>query len=284
MTELNKILKNETENPFHSYLLISSSSNYLIEQSKLFSSSLLFNENQTINHPDIRVVTSENQNTLGVNDIRQVINDESIFPIEGQYKIFIFPPDRSLTEEASNALLKTLEEPSESNIFIITSNGRYWSHAKDDSVKSILPPLKSRCRTIYIDDEFTYSYNFDLDEIINFLDIDNEYILNGTKERLESISSTLQELKTINCETNERLFKFIELEKKINDLDIENVNTVKVFQSTIEYLVNSILSIQNFSKIEFRYSELLTNFIEDLSNGIRPKIAINNLIVESRKL
>ncbi|MDA9713206.1 hypothetical protein OAZ28_01120 [bacterium] len=284
MTELNKILKNETENPFHSYLLISSSSKYLIEQSKLFSSSLLFNENQTINHPDIRVVTSENQNTLGVNDIRQVINDESIFPIEGQYKIFIFPPDRSLTEEASNALLKTLEEPSESNIFIITSNGRYWSHTKDDSVKSILPTLKSRCRTIYIDDEFTYSYNFDLDEIINFLDIDNEYILNGTKERLESISSTLQELKTINSETNERLFKFIELEKKIDDLDIENVNTVKVFQSTIEYLVNSILSIQNFSKIEFRYSELLTNLIEDLSNGIRPKIAINNLIVESSKL
>ena len=284
MTELNKILKNETENPFHSYLLISSSSKYLMEQSKLFSSSLLFDENQITNHPDIRVVTSENQNTLGVNDIRQVINDESIFPIEGQYKIFIFPPDRSLTEEASNALLKTLEEPSESNIFIITSNGRYWSHAKDDAVKSILPTLKSRCRTIYIDDEFTYSYNFDLDEIINFLDIDNEYILNGTKERLESITSTLQELKTINSETNERLFNFIELEKKIDDLDIENVNTVKVFQSTIEYLVNSILSIQNFSKIEFRYSELLTNLIEDLSNGIRPKIAINNLIVESSKL
>ena len=284
MTELNKILKNETENPFHSYLLISSSSKYLIEQSKLFSSSLLFNENQIINHPDIRVVTSENQNTLGVNDIRQVINDESIFPIESQYKIFIFPPDRSLTEEASNALLKTLEEPSESNIFIITSNGRYWSHAKDDSVNSILPTLKSRCRTIYTDDEFTYSYNFDLDEIINFLDIDSEYILNGTKERLESISGTLQELKTINSEINDRLFKFIELEKKIDDLDIENINTVKVFQSTIEYLVNSILSIQNFSKIEFRYSELLTNLIEDLSNGIRPRIAINNLIVDSSKL
>ena len=139
-------------------------------------------------------------------------------------------------------------------------------------------------RDRYIDDEFTYSYNFDLDEIINFLDIDNEYILNGTKERLESITSTLQELKTINSETNERLFNFIELEKKIDDLDIENVNTVKVFQSTIEYLVNSILSIQNFSKIEFRYSELLTNLIEDLSNGIRPRIAINNLIVESSKL
>ena len=284
MTELNKILKNEIENPFHSYLLISSSSKFLIEQSKLFSSYLLFNEKQIISHPDIRIVTSENQNTLGVNDIRQVINDESIYPIEGKYKIFIFPPDRSLTEEASNALLKTLEEPSESNIFIITSNGRHWSHARDDSVKSILPTLKSRCRTIYIDDEFIYDYNFELDEIINFLDIDVEYILNGTKERLESISSTLQELKTINSGTNERLINFIELEKKIDDLDIENINTMKIFQSTIEYLVNNILSMPNFSKLEFRYSELLTNLIEDLSNGIRPRIAINNLIVESSKL
>ena len=284
MTELNKILKNESENPFHSYLLISSSSKFLKEQSKLFSSYLLFNEKQIISHPDIRIVTSENQNTLGVNDIRKVINDESIYPIEGKYKIFIFPPDRSLTEEASNALLKTLEEPSESNIFIITSNGRHWSHARDDSVKSILPTLKSRCRTIYIDDEFIYDYNFELDEIINFLDIDVEYILNGTKERLESISSTLQELKTINSGTNERLINFIELEKKIDDLDIENINTIKIFQSTIEYLVNNILSIPNFSKLEFRYSELLTNLIEDLSNGIRPRIAINNLIVESSKL
>jgi hypothetical protein len=42
--------------------------------------------------------------------------------------------------------------------------------------------------------------------------------------------------------------------------------------------------MQSFSKKEFRYSELLTNLIEDLSNGIRPKIAINNLIVESSKL
>ncbi len=57
-----------------------------------------------------------------------------------------------------------------------------------------------------------------------------------------------------------------------------------MFQSTIEYLVNNILSIQNFSKLEFRYSELLTNLIEDLSNGIRPRIAINNLIIGSSKL
>ena len=61
-----------------------------MEQSKLFSSSLLFDENQITNHPDIRVVTSENQNTLGVNDIRQVINDESIFQSRVSTKYLFF--------------------------------------------------------------------------------------------------------------------------------------------------------------------------------------------------
>ena len=139
MIELNSKLLDESSKPFHSYLLISGSSRYLIDQAKAFSSNLLFNSTDILEHPDIRVVTSENINTLGVDDIRRVINDESIYPIEGKYKIFIFPPTKSLTEEASNALLKTLEEPSKSNIFIITSNGRHWSHSKDDSIKNILP-------------------------------------------------------------------------------------------------------------------------------------------------
>ena len=157
LIELNSKLLNESSKPFHSYLLISGSSRYLIDQAKAFSSNLLFNSTDIFEHPDIRVVTSENINTLGVDDIRKVITNESIYPIEAKYKIFIFPPTKSLTEEASNALLKTLEEPSNSNIFIITSNGRHWSHSKDDSIKNMLPTLKSRCRTLYIDDEYTLS-------------------------------------------------------------------------------------------------------------------------------
>ena len=284
MIELNKKLENEVKNPFHAYLLISSSSKYLIEQSKLFSSMLLFGKNEYINHPDIRVVTSENMNTLGVNDIRQVINDESIFPVEGKYKIFIFPSGRSLTEEASNALLKTLEEPSDSNIFIITSNGRHWSHARDDSIKNILPTLKSRCRTIYVDDEIVYEYNFEINEIFNFLDIDDLTTLNGLKKEFEAISKILQDLKIVEQDPNEKLFQFIKLEQMINNLDIHNANNLKIFQSSIEYLVNNILCSVGLSKIEFRYSELLTNAIEDLSLGIRPRIAINNLIAELNKL
>ena len=42
LIELNSKLLNESSKPFHSYLLISGSSRYLIDQAKAFSSNLLF--------------------------------------------------------------------------------------------------------------------------------------------------------------------------------------------------------------------------------------------------
>ena len=284
LIELNSKLSNESSKPFHSYLLISGSSRYLIDQAKAFSSNLLFNSNDILEHPDIRVVTSENINTLGVDDIRKVITNESIYPIEAKYKIFIFPPTKSLTEEASNALLKTLEEPSSSNIFIITSNGRHWSHSKDDSIKNILPTLKSRCRTLYIDDEYTYTYDFEFEDIVNFLDMEESLLINNLSDEISLISSILQNLKPPQQNANEKMFNLIKLENAIDEINVDSNSNLNILEKSIEYLVNNILSTTNFTKVEFRYSELLTNFIEDISLGIRPRIAINKLVLESEAI
>ena len=281
LVELNSKLINESSKPFHSYLLISGSSRYLIDQAKAFSSNLLFNSNDILEHPDIRVVTSENINTLGVDDIRKVITNESIYPIEAKYKIFIFPPTKSLTEEASNALLKTLEEPSSSNIFIITSNGRHWSHSKDDSIKNMLPTLKSRCRTLYVDDEYTYTYDFEFEDVVNFLDTEDSLALKNLNDEMSLITSSLQNLKSHEQSANEKMFNLIKLENAIDEFNVDSNNNLNILEKSIEYLVNNILSTTNFTKVEFRYSELLTNFIEDISLGIRPRIAINKLVLES---
>ena len=284
LIELNSKLLNESSKPFHSYLLISGSTSYLVDQAKAFSSNLLFNSNDILEHPDIRVVTSENINTLGVDDIRKVITNESIYPIEAKYKIFIFPPTKSLTEEASNALLKTLEEPSNSNIFIITSNGRHWSHSKDDSIKNMLPTLKSRCRTLYIDDEYTYTYDFEFEDIVNFLDMEESLLIKNLSDEISLITSILQNLKPPQQNANEKMFNLIKLENAIDEINVDSNSNLNILEKSIEYLVNNILSTTNFTKVEFRYSELLTNFIEDISLGIRPRIAINKLVLESEAI
>ena len=160
MTTVNKKLTQEVESPFHSYLLFSNFSSELVKQAKMFAMLLAFDTKDYADHPDIKIIDSENLNTLGVEDIRDVINKDSLSPIEGKYKVVIFPPVKSLTEEASNALLKTIEEPSSRSIFIILSSGKFWSHARDDSQNTILSTIKSRCRTIFLESENEIKFDF----------------------------------------------------------------------------------------------------------------------------
>ena len=74
MTTVNKKLIQEVESPFHSYLLFSNFSSELIKQAKMFAMLLAFDTKDYADHPDIKIIDSENLNTLGVEDIRDVIN------------------------------------------------------------------------------------------------------------------------------------------------------------------------------------------------------------------
>ena len=80
---------------------------------------------------------------------------------------------------------------------------------------------------------------------------------------------------------NEKMFNLIKLENAIDEINVDSNSNLNILEKSIEYLVNNILSTTNFTKVEFRYSELLTNFIEDISLGIRPRIAINKFVLES---
>ena len=72
------------------------------------------------NHPDFRVVVREKA-TLGVKEIReQVASDVQIKPYSSPYKIYWIDEAEKMTEEAQNALLKTIEEPPEYAIFLLS--------------------------------------------------------------------------------------------------------------------------------------------------------------------
>ena len=90
----------------------------------------------TNNHPDIIRVMHEKPNTIGVDDIRtQVNNDVGIKPYSGPYKVYIINEAEKMTQQAQNAILKTLEEPpAYAVILLLTSN-----------VNSLLPTILSRC-------------------------------------------------------------------------------------------------------------------------------------------
>lgn len=76
------------------------------------------------NHPDVVYVQmTKNKFSIGIDDIREQVNEDIIIkPYSSRYKIYIIDKAESLSEEAQNGLLKTLEEPPEYAIIILLSN------------------------------------------------------------------------------------------------------------------------------------------------------------------
>lgn len=87
------------------------------------------------NHPDIRRIIHEKA-TIGVDDIRlQLNNDIMVKPYSRPYKVYIIDEAEKMTEQAQNAMLKTIEEPPEyAVILLLTVNA-----------KLLLPTILSRC-------------------------------------------------------------------------------------------------------------------------------------------
>ena len=74
--------------------------------------------------PDLIYVTHSKPGSIGVDDIREQINDTiMIRPYSSYYKIYIVDEAEKMTVQAQNALLKTMEEPpSYAVIILITTN------------------------------------------------------------------------------------------------------------------------------------------------------------------
>jgi DNA polymerase III delta' subunit len=65
------------------------------------------------NHPDVHRLAPEGAGSVvGIDAIRQLITDLALLPVEGGARIAIIEMAHRMTEDAQNALLKTLEEPS----------------------------------------------------------------------------------------------------------------------------------------------------------------------------
>ncbi len=88
------------------------------------------------NHPDLIHVTHEKPSSIGVDDIREQINDTiMIRPYSSYYKVYIVDEAEKMTVQAQNALLKTIEEPpSYAVIILLTTNEDLF-----------LPTILSRC-------------------------------------------------------------------------------------------------------------------------------------------
>lgn len=91
------------------------------------------------NHPDyFEMVKQEDKNNLLIEQAREVIKKAQYAPYEGKYNIFVIDGAEQLTNEAANALLKTLEEPNDRTVFLLVTPAPH----------QLLPTVISRCQTV----------------------------------------------------------------------------------------------------------------------------------------
>jgi DNA polymerase-3 subunit delta' len=73
------------------------------------------------NHPDIVVIQPSGQ-FIRIQEIREIQSQMRFRPFEGRTRVFLIFDAETMNIAAANALLKTLEEPSPSNIMILVSS------------------------------------------------------------------------------------------------------------------------------------------------------------------
>ncbi len=87
-------------------------------------------------HPDLIYVTHEKPSSIGVDEIREQINDTiMVRPYSSYYKVYIVDEAEKMTVQAQNALLKTMEEPPSYGVIILLTTNQ----------DAFLPTILSRC-------------------------------------------------------------------------------------------------------------------------------------------
>ncbi len=90
------------------------------------------------NYPDVVLLKSEDGRTIKIAGVRELINRMPLRPFEAACKVFIIRNIEELTLEGANALLKTLEEPANNTLLILTSS----------VPEKTLETIRSRCHQI----------------------------------------------------------------------------------------------------------------------------------------
>jgi len=93
----------------------------------------------SLNHVDIVWLEPETKiGSIKIDGVRGLQSTICLKPYEAKYKVYVILESDMLTEEASNALLKTLEEPPRNSILVLTTS----------NANRLLDTIISRCQMV----------------------------------------------------------------------------------------------------------------------------------------
>ena len=88
-------------------------------------------------HADVSVVRTEKL-SIGVDEVRDIVRRSGLSPVGKRWQILIIEDADRLTEQACNALLKAIEEPTPRTVWMLCA----------PTVEDVLTTIRSRCRLV----------------------------------------------------------------------------------------------------------------------------------------
>ena len=102
-------------------------------------------------HADVTVVRTDRL-SIGVDEVRDLVRRSALAPVGRRWQVMIVEDADRLTDQAANALLKAIEEPSDRTVWMLCA----------PTVEDLLPTIRSRCRLVSLSTPST-------DEVAGFL-------------------------------------------------------------------------------------------------------------------
>jgi DNA polymerase-3 subunit delta' len=88
-------------------------------------------------HPDVIVLEPKGA-TIKIDEVRDLVREIGALPFEARVRAFVVDEADLLTDQAANALLKSLEEPARTSHVMLVSS----------SPQALLPTIRSRCQLL----------------------------------------------------------------------------------------------------------------------------------------
>ncbi len=88
-------------------------------------------------HADVGVIRTEKL-SIGVDEVRDLVRRSALAPAGRRWQILIVEDADRLTDQACNALLKAIEEPTDRTVWMLCA----------PTVEDVLPTIRSRCRHV----------------------------------------------------------------------------------------------------------------------------------------
>ncbi|MGP1413779.1 MAG: DNA polymerase III subunit gamma/tau [Bacillales bacterium] len=217
------------------------------------------------NHPDIIEIDAASNS--GVEEVRNLINNVGYSPMMGRYKVYIIDEVHMMTNNAFNALLKTLEEPPKDIVFILCTTEPY----------KLLPTILSRCQRF----EFKKIDNLSLKNLINnvldkekvtideeALDLIVELSNGGARDALSILEQTISYTdKNISLKDIEELFGIVNNKDKANIFKFILEKNLKSLLEYYQILINRNVDINRLvNDMLLCLKEYLVNKITNSKN------------------